>query len=207
MESRSSLLIACLLTASAAGAETVYKYRGADGTTTYSNRPIPNAELIEAIDYKFASPAARGTAAAKPDAAGEKRILDYLSALDRGWTEVQQATVALALAQARLAAGVGPLEGEGRALGGPAAPAAGELPAPGVLYPASPAVGGPQAPVSPAVGGPQAASSPAVGGPMGTRRGGGRNMDYVNRMAALEADVAAARLRLDTAQTNYNQMR
>jgi len=191
---RSHIFFACLLAASAASAQTVYKYLGADGKTTYSNRPSPGAELIETFDYKFASPAARGGTAAVLDAAGEERIRDHLAALDRGWTEVQDATRALALAEARLAAGVAPLEDEGVALAGPA-------------NPASPAVGGPQAPASPAVGGPQAAASPAVGGPMGTRRGGGRNADYIDRMAALEANVTAARTRLDTAQRNYNQMR
>jgi hypothetical protein len=198
MESRSRILLACLMIASAAaaaaGAETVYKYRATDGTTTYSNRPVPNAELIEVIDYKFASPAARGAAAVNADAAGERRVREHLAALDRGWNEVQEATRALALAEARLAAGIAPREDEGAALGGPA-------------IPASPAVGGPQAPVSPAVGGPQPAAAPAVGGPMGARRGGGRNAEYVNRVAAQEADVAVARARLDAAWRNYNQLR
>jgi hypothetical protein len=42
---------------------------------------------------------------------------------------------------------------------------------------------------------------------MGTRRGGGRNADYDNRMAALEADVGRARVRFDVAQSRYNQLR
>jgi hypothetical protein len=42
---------------------------------------------------------------------------------------------------------------------------------------------------------------------MGTRRGGGRNAEYAERMAELEADVRVARTRLDAALRNYNQLR
>jgi hypothetical protein len=224
MPLRACPLVVCLAFASVAGAETVYKYRGADGRTTYSNRLVPGAELIEAFDYKFAPPVAARKAAAQSDAAGEARIRKHLAALDQAWAEVQEATRALALAESRLAAGTGPMPEEGVALGGPSTPAplaAGESPLPGVLVPAAPEVGGRQAPGSPAVGGPQpvaapmpgqsaaqaAAASRAVGGPMGTRRGGGRNADYVDRIAILQADVASARNRLDTAVRNYNQLR
>jgi len=194
MAIRAGFLIACLLLASAAAAETIYKYRAADGRTTYSNRLIPGAELIETFDYRFAAPAAAAPAEAKAGAAADARMKAHLSALEKAWSEVQDATKALADAEARLSAGVGPLSGEGTALAGPSAPA-------------PPAVGGPQGSAAPVTGGPSSAASPAVGGPMGTRRGGGRNPEYAQRMAALEADVHAARVRLDTALRDYHQLR
>ncbi len=185
-----------LLLASVAGAEMVYKYRGADGKITYSNQFIRGAELIEAFDYKFPAPAVAPQGdAAQSGAAVDMRIKKHLAALDAAWAEVQEATKALATAEARLSAGVEPLEGESRALGGTATPAA-------------PVVGGLQAPAAPGAGGPQAAAaSPAVGGPMGTRRGGGRNPEYFERVAALEAEVKAARARLDEALRRYNGLR
>jgi len=192
--SRCHVLAVLLLLAPAVAAETIYKYRRADGQTIYSNRLLPGAELIESFEYKFAAPAATGGKAPKSGAAAEESIKKHLAALDKGWSEVQEASKALAAAEERLRAGVVLKEGEGQALAGPAAPA-------------SPEVGGPQASAPPAAGGPSAAAPAAVGGPMGTRRGGGRNAEYSDRMAALEADVQAARTRLDTALRNYNQLR
>ena len=40
-------LAACLLFAASAAAETIYKYRRADGRMIYGNRPIPGVELID----------------------------------------------------------------------------------------------------------------------------------------------------------------
>ncbi|MEO8145589.1 MAG: DUF4124 domain-containing protein [Betaproteobacteria bacterium] len=191
---RAGACVVCLLLASAAAGETIYKYRGADGRTTYSNRLLPNAELIEAFEYKFPEPAATAGSTAPSAAEGDSRIKNHLAALDAAWSEVQAATKALALAEARLSAGVEVQEGEGQALAGPAKAAA-------------PFAGGPQAPAAPAAGGPTQAALPAAGGPMGTRRGGGRNADYQSRMAVLEAGVQAARARLDAALRNYNQLR
>ncbi len=186
MAYRACSFLVLLLLASTAAAQTVYKYRAADGKTTYSNRLIPGAELIETFEYRFDAPAAPRAArpdASKADAAAEARINKHLAALDTAWREVQDATKALAVAEERLSAGVGPLEEEGRSLAGPAVPAL------------------------PAAGGPRAAAPPAVGGPMGTRRGGGRNADYADRMADLEAEVRKARARLDAALRNYNDLR
>lgn len=194
MKRHATVLSVCLLLAFPAAAETIYKYRGADGRTTYSNRLIPGAELIEAFEYRFPAPAAAGGSAAQPAAVDDNRIKNHLAALDAAWSEVQAATRALAAAEARLGAGVEVQEGEGQALAGPATPA-------------PPSAGGAQAPVAPAAGGPSQATSPSAGGPMGTRRGGGRNADYRDRMAALEADVQAARARLDAALRSYNQLR
>lgn len=191
---RAGALLVCLLSAFAAAAETIYKYRGADGRTTYSNRLLPNAELIEAFEYKFPEPAAAAGSAGQAAAGDDSRIKNHLAALDAAWGEVQAATRALAAAEARLSAGVDVQEGEGQALAGPATPA-------------PPSAGGPQASVAPAAGGPSPTAAPAAGGPMGTRRGGGRNADYRDRMGALEAAVQSARARLDAALRNYNQLR
>lgn len=179
---RACTWLACLALALPAAAETVYKYRGADGKMTYSNRLLRDAELIETFEYNFPAAArasSRGTAS-NADAAVDARMKTHLAALDKAWEEVQLATRSLAAAEARLAAGEAPLEGESTALA--SAPA----------------------PVAPAVGG---AAPPAAGGPMGTRRGGGRNAEYFERMARLEADVAKARTRLDKALREYNQLR
>ena len=195
MAFRASILFACLLLASAVGAETVYKYRHPDGKVTYSNKRLAGLELIETFDVRYPAPAPKAVASARvATPADEARIKKRLAALDAAWQEVQDATTALNGAEARFAAGVAPFEEEGVSLAGPATPAPSE-------------VGGPQAAATPAVGGPQPAASPAVGGPMGTRRGGGRNADYHYRMGLLEADVVKARARLDTALRQYNELR
>ena len=179
-------LLACLAFALPAAAQTVYKYRGADGQMTYSNRLIPGAELIESFEYRFAppvAPAASVGAASTSGAAVDGRMKTQLAALDKAWSEVQAATRALAAAEARLAAGEAPLDGESTALA--TAPVA----------------------AATAVGGAAPAAPPAAGGPMGTRRGGGRNAEYFERIGGLEADVAKARTRLDKALKDYNQLR
>ena len=196
MAFRASTLFVCLLLSSAAAAETVYKYRLANGQMTYSNRLIRGAELIETFDYKFAPPAAPDRSAPKAAAKADENIKLQLARLDKAWSEVQDATRALAAAEVRQAAGDAPLPGEAGALAG--APAAALPP---------PDAGGPQASASPAVGGPAPAASPAVGGPMGTQRGGGRNAEYFERKAVLDADVFKARARLDAALKAYNQLR
>jgi hypothetical protein len=188
-----TLLAMALLAATAAG-ETVYKYRQSDGRMVYSNRPLQGAELVESFEYRFTAPPAAPGEAAEPLPDAEQRIREYLAALDRAWREVQDAEQALAEAEARLSAGVEKIEGESRALGGPAAPPA-------------PAVGGPLPPAAPAAGGPSAAAPPAIGGPLGTRRGGGVSPEFEERMRALEADVEAARARLDTALRRYRALR
>jgi hypothetical protein len=178
-----SMLFICLLLSSAATAETVYKYRGADGQMTYSNRPIRGAELVEAFDFRFPPAAAPDSKAPMAAAAADENIKRRLAALDRAWSNVQTATRVLESAEAQLAAGEAPLEGESHSLATPPAP------------------------VPPSVGGAAPAASPAVGGPMGTFRGGGRNAEYFQRQAALEAEVVRARTRLDAALKAYNQHR
>lgn len=183
---RACTLLACLAFALPAAAETVYKYRGADGTVTYSNRLIRGAELIEKFEYSFPAAArAPSRAAANPNAEVEvdNRMKTQLSALDKAWSNVQSATRALESAEARLAGGAAPLEGESTSLATP--PAA----------------------LPPAVGGASPAASTAVGGPMGTGRGGGRNAEYQARQLVLEANVALARERQETALKAYNQFR
>ena len=57
MVSRARLLVALLLLSPAVVAETIYKYRRADGRMIYSNRPVAGVELIEII---AASPTFKG---------------------------------------------------------------------------------------------------------------------------------------------------
>src|SRR6266581_3537631 len=179
------LAAACLALASAAAnaGETIniYKYRGADGRPLYSDRPIPGARLIESIQYVLPAPSSPRPDTSKSGAAGEERIKNRLSELDAAWAEVKASGSALAAAEARLAAGVTPEEGEPRALAGPPAP--------------------------PPAGGPLAPAPPPAGGPMGTRRGGGFSPEYQARIAALEADVQAARVRNQEAWARFNQLR
>src|SRR6185436_13695733 len=161
--------LACLAFALPAAAETVYKYRNADGTVTYSNRLQHGAELIETFEYRF--PAARAPSrnvAPNAEVQVDNRMKAHLEALDKAWVNVQQATKALEAAEARQAAGEAPLEGESTSLAG--APDR----------------------VPPAVGGAAPPASKAAGGPMGRVRGGGRNAEYFQRQAVLEADVARA---------------
>ncbi len=192
------LAAACLALASAAAnaAETItiYKYRGADGRPLYSDRPIPGARLIESIQYVLPAPSSPRSDTSKSGAAGEERIKNHLSELDAAWAEVKASGSALAAAEARLAAGVTPEEGEPRALAGPSTPA-------------PPSAGGPMAPAPPPAGGPLAPAPPPAGGPMGTRRGGGLSPEYQARIAALEADVQAARVRNQEAWARFNRLR
>jgi len=194
MLSRLAVSGLCMLLVSAAGAETIYKYRRADGQMIYSNRPLAGVELIESFEYRLPKPAAMSGDAAKYEAAGEERIKKYLAALEQAWSEVQAAHKALGAAEERRRAGVEPQEGESRALAGAAKPA-------------PPAVGGPQSPAAPAAGGPSRAAPPAVGGPLGTRRGGGTQPEYRDRMESLQAEAEAARARLDAALRRYNELR
>lgn len=190
-------LLVFLLCAGEAAGETIYKYRGADGRTIFSDRPLTEGVLLEKFDYQFpAPPPAQTEAEAKKQRLeAEERIRSHLDALDKAWQELQDARKALASAEERLRSGVEPREGEATQLVGPP-----------VLSP--PARGGPQPPAPPARGGPQPAAPPAAGGPPGKRYGGGgRSPEYVARMEALDADVAAARVRVDAAQQRYNSLR
>ena len=180
MISRCHVFAALLLLAPAVAAETIYKYRRADGRVIYSNRPMPGVELIEAFDYKFDKPAAARAGAAKSDAAGEQRIKAHLAALEKAWTEVQEASKALAAAEERLRAGVEPQSGEREGVATTTAP--------------------------PAAGGVPPSAPPAVGGSLSGRRGR-VSPEYVARMQALEADVQAARTRVNAALRRYNQLR
>lgn len=183
-----------LLLASAAG-ETIYKYRQADDRVIYSNRPISGAVLLEQFEYE---PPAQVRIEGDPERSrldAEQRISKHLAALEQAWKEVQEARQALARAEERLRAEIGPVEDEPRQLAGTA-----DAP--------PPAAGGPSSPAPPAVGGPQPPAPPAVGGPMGRRQGGGgRSPEYQERTATLEADVRAAQERLDAALRRYNALR
>lgn len=184
-------LASCLIFG-AAHSETIYKYRQPDGRTLYSNRLLPDAELIETFEYRFPAPAGTSADAARRAALDEERIRKHLAALQAAWDEVLEARTGLAKAEARLSAGVEPLPDEGRSLAGPVAPAA---------------AGGPMSPAAAAAGGPSGASPAAVGGPKGTRRGGGRQREYDDRMQALENEAQRARARLEAALRGYNELR
>ena len=179
MKLRACTLVACLLLAATAAAETIYKYRRADGRTTYSNRPVRGLELIETFDYKFAEPGRASAGAAKSDAEGEARIKKHLDALQAAWTEVQDASRALAAAEQRLRAGTEPQPGEREGVASGAAP--------------------------PGAGGVASAPPPAIGGAMSGRRGRA-TPEYLARMEALEAGLRSARERLDAALRRYNQL-
>ncbi len=180
---RAGLLLASLLLAFAAAAETIYKYRRADGQVTYSNRRLPGLELVEAFEYRIPPPAARPAPSAsekKAAAAGDERIARHLSALDTAWREVQLATRALEAAEQRQAAGMEPQPGDRQGVAVESAP--------------------------PTAGGVPGAVSPAVGGSMSGRRSRA-SPEYLSRMEALEADVQSARAKLDVALRRYNDLR
>jgi hypothetical protein len=180
---RASMLLACLLLASAAAAETIYKYRRADGQVIYSNRRLPGVELVEAFEYRIPPPAARSAPSAsekKAAAANDERITKHLSALDAAWREVQLATRALEAAEQRQAAGVEPQPGDRQGVAVAAAP--------------------------PTAGGVPATAPPALGGSMSGRRSRA-SPEYLSRIEALEADVQSARARLDAALRRYNELR
>jgi len=187
------ILIALAL-ASSVAADTIYKYRQADGHVVFSNRPLPGATLLETIDYPPAPPSPEGPSGkARPE--DEERIRRNLAALEQAWQEVQDARVGLAQAEDRLRAGAEPLESEPQQLTGPS-----RLP--------PPAVGGPLPSAPPAAGGAQPSAPAAVGGPMGARHGGGgRSAEFQQRQAQLEAGVKAAQERLDAALSHYNSLR
>jgi hypothetical protein len=181
MLGRTAALAACFLLIAEAEAQTVYKYRRADGRTIYSNKLEPGLELIETFEYKFSDPAPARPGAAQGGAEGEERVTRRLDDLQAAWTEVQDARRALALAEERLRAGSEMQEGDRI----------------GVVTGAAP----------PAVGGVPRTGRPATGG---TMRGAVRSRpspEYVARVEALEADVASARARQDAALRRYNELR
>ena len=110
MPLRIAALLAWLLHCAFAAAETIYKYRHADGSTVYSNRLEPGLELIETLEYRHSEPAsvAKATTESQSDAEREARIKKQLDALQTAWTEVQDASRALGAAEERLRAGQDP---------------------------------------------------------------------------------------------------
>ena len=180
MRARIVLLAAGLLFAAAAAADTVYKYRRADGRVEYSNRLLPGLELIETFEYKFAPAAAAPANSTKGLVEGEARIKKFLDSLQAAWAEVQDASLALATAEEKLRVGEEPQDGDrlGVASGNSRA-GAGGVPAAGSSFTGAPASGR------------RSRASP----------------EYLARMEALEGDVRAARARLDAALRRYNALR
>jgi hypothetical protein len=179
---RACALAVLLLVASAVAAETVYKYRRADGQMLYSNSPVKGLELIDAFEYRFATPAParpRAAQSAASAAAAEQRISGYLAKLDTAWSEVRDATRLLAQAEERLREGEEPQPGDRQGVVAESAP---------------PAAGG-----APAL-------APAAGGSMSGRRSRA-SPEYLARLQVLEYDAQVARARLDMALRRYNELR
>jgi hypothetical protein len=218
MANRVCTVAVLLLLAPVAAAEVIYKHRAPDGSVTYSSRPIPGAERIETPDSTYTAPAQGSPASG---AAVDRRISAQIAARDKAWNELQDANRALALAEKLLREGVAPVLDDPDSLSRPelvvplpdmsgktdAEKAAIVTAATEKAQSDSQAIGGPQRSASPAVGGRLPGASASVGGSMARLGGGGRNQDYLNRMALLETNVVVARARVDTAQRTYNQLR
>jgi hypothetical protein len=131
-----SIVVLGLLLASAAAGETIYKYRQADGRVVYSNRPLPDAVLLEQFEYELSAPAGIEGDREKNRLEAEQRIAKHLAALEQAWNEVQEARQALARAEERLRTEIEPTADESRQLAAPADTA-------------PPAAGGPQRPAHP----------------------------------------------------------
>jgi len=93
-------LTSCLL-ATVADAQTIYKYRDADGRTLYSNEPLRDVVPVEAIEHRYVPPAAPKAAEAKAGIALDAKLKLRVAALDRAWIEVKDATAALEAVEAR----------------------------------------------------------------------------------------------------------
>jgi len=193
---RFTFAIALLACAASVFGQTIYKYRRSDGQTMYSSERLHGLELIDSFEYRPPAPAVPQPGVAQSARQAEERIRQQIEKLNLAWTEVRDAELALAEAEARLRAGVEPLDPEGRSLATPPAPVPPPQEAGGIAPPAPPAVGGP---------GP--AAPPAVGGPVGARRGGGRSPEFQERLGKLDADVATARARLERAIQTYHALR
>lgn len=193
---RTAFAIAMLAWAASVFGQTIYKYRRGNGQTIYSSEHLRGLELIDSFEYRPPAPASPQPGAAESARQAEERIRQQIENLNLAWTEVRDAEQALAEAEARLRAGVEPLDPEGRSLATPPTPT-----------PPTQEAGGTAPPAPPAVGGPGPASPPAAGGPVGTRHGGGRSPEYQERLGKLDADVATARARLERAIQSYNALR
>jgi len=104
-------LILALALAPASAAETVYKYRRADGSTLYSGVPLRGAKLIGRFQLVPVPPPAKaGPASAAKDAdrLARQRVQD----LDAADAAVKEAEQSLKEALERQQAGVEPLAGE-----------------------------------------------------------------------------------------------
>jgi len=196
MPLRTAFAIALLACAASVFGQAIYKYRRSDGQTMYSSERLHGLELIDSFEYRPPAPAVPQPGVAQSARQAEERIRQQIEKLNLAWTEVRDAELALAEAEARLRAGVEPLDPEGRSLATPPAPVPPPQEAGGIAPPAPPAVGGP---------GP--AAPPAVGGPVGARRGGGRSPEFQERLGKLDADVATARARLERAIQTYHALR
>jgi len=107
---------AALVCATAAPAQTIYKYRTPDGRTVYSDRTVAGATLEEEFER---APAPDPAAASAQEQAARararevnERAAERSRALDAVTAEIGAATAALERGQQALEAGREPLEGE-----------------------------------------------------------------------------------------------
>jgi len=113
---RRSLALALLAVATAASGQQISKYRTPDGRIVYSDKPVPNATLVETFEGAPApdptAAATRKEAARAQAKAANETASERVKALDAISAEIQAASAALAQARAALEAGREPLEGE-----------------------------------------------------------------------------------------------
>lgn len=113
------------LCATTVAAETVYKYRRADGTVVYSDAPVKDAKLVGR--YMLLPLPAREPATGKSankegsintaDSGVDERARQRSRALEAADAEIKAADLALKAAQERQVAGEAPLPGERAGIG------------------------------------------------------------------------------------------
>ena len=111
---RISLVLAALVAALPAAAQTVYRYVTPDGRVIFSDSPVPGARLERTIapPAPVSAPPAPAPVESREPAAADKAAPDRFARLRAADAEVNAATQALGTAQAQLASGKEPLPGE-----------------------------------------------------------------------------------------------
>ncbi|HZP92506.1 MAG TPA: DUF4124 domain-containing protein [Burkholderiales bacterium] len=112
-----TLAVALALVSATAGAETVYRSVGPDGSITYADAPTPNAVSVEAVPIETLPPDDRELvksrrAAARAAAEAQRAIADRQQRLQAATDEIAAAEKALHDAQQAQRDGAEPLPGE-----------------------------------------------------------------------------------------------
>lgn len=109
-------LLAAVVCASPAGAQTIYKYLRPDGRVVYSDKPVPGAKLQEEIEPPPPADPANAERQGKDNEASRKELKRAAdrraSSFDQAWADLQLWTRRLEEARAELEAGREPREGE-----------------------------------------------------------------------------------------------